>query len=147
MLKHIWHLHPDDIWTINLKSFEIRVKYKEKSYSEKWTINLKSFEIAKINGNLSETLMNYKLEKFWNNIDSPTFFYLVYMNYKLEKFWNWIRTLLFRTFERMNYKLEKFWNKRKCRYLSKIYKMNYKLEKFWNLSISFQIFIKIPYEL
>ena len=139
MLKHIWHLHPDDIWTINLKSFEIclilhqikqwllwtinlksfeiRVKYKEKSYSEKWTINLKSFEIAKINGNLSETLMNYKLEKFWNNIDSPTFFYLVYMNYKLEKFWNWIRTLLFRTFERMNYKLEKFWNKRKCRYL------------------------------
>ena len=33
------------VWTINLKSFEIRLLKVLKEFLEKWTINLKSFEI------------------------------------------------------------------------------------------------------
>ena len=36
-------------------------------------------------------IMNYKLEKFWNNITNVSWLVSVTMNYKLEKFWNWIK--------------------------------------------------------
>ena len=38
--------------------------------------------------------MNYKLEKFWNNVTSiPALTFSSLMNYKLEKFWNVIKDL------------------------------------------------------
>ena len=54
-------------WTVNLKSFEIRMIKIDNLRLKKWTVNLKSFEI-KILKNLRylRLLMNCKLEKFWN---------------------------------------------------------------------------------
>ena len=76
------------IWTINLKSFEINKQILSLEFSNKWTINLKSFEIyfdLHIKGWRD---MNYKLEKFWNNLKLLEYVFKRYMNYKLEKFWN-----------------------------------------------------------
>ena len=57
------------LWTINLKSFEILRKSERESVFYWWTINLKSFEMMiALTTNILENLMNYKLEKFWNNI-------------------------------------------------------------------------------
>ena len=50
---------------------------------------MKSFEILEI-GILAidKSLMNYKLEKFWNMIELQGVTADTEMNYKLEKFWN-----------------------------------------------------------
>ena len=72
---------------------------------------MKSFEILEI-GILAidKSLMNYKLEKFWNTVLFSIIVFPIYMNYKLEKFWNegYLLDILGSNF--MNYKLEKFWN-------------------------------------
>ena len=54
--------------------------------------------------------MNYKLEKFWNNLFTASSKLISTMNYKLEKFWNYLKISLDFVATRMNYKLEKFWN-------------------------------------
>ena len=77
------------------------------------------------------SLMNYKLEKFWNSK----------LNFVLRLVFKW--TINLKSFEikkpliisaknKMNYKLEKFWNKAKVEEEVKNNAMNYKLEKFWN---------------
>ena len=72
---------------------------------------MNSFEILEI-GILAidKSLMNYKLEKFWNMIELQGVTADTEMNYKLEKFWNegYLLDILGSNF--MNYKLEKFWN-------------------------------------
>ena len=50
---------------------------------------MKSFEIgASLTIKEDGNIMNYKLEKFWNNGGTDLEEDEVYMNYKLEKFWN-----------------------------------------------------------
>ena len=54
-------------WTVNLKSFEIKVSESNATEDMKWTVNLKSFEIYDTQNFRGKKLeMNCKLEKFWN---------------------------------------------------------------------------------
>ena len=78
---------------------------------ELWTINLKSFEINESFEKGKTIEMNYKLEKFWNTYELLNENALDKMNYKLEKFWNFCYCKDKSFYWTMNYKLEKFWNK------------------------------------
>ena len=57
-----------------------------------------------------KVIMNYKLEKFWNNNGVLLELIKGLMNYKLEKFWNYLMGCDIYRIKEMNYKLEKFWN-------------------------------------
>ena len=52
--------------------------------------------------------MNYKLEKFWNELKQAKNLLDENMNYKLEKFWNFFCASCCAISISMNYKLEKF---------------------------------------
>ena len=57
------------------------------------------------------------------------------MNYKLEKFWNYIQSLLHWAIFTMNYKLEKFWNENNSTKPSKAFLWTINLKSFEILDI------------
>ena len=82
-------IHQQTLWTINLKSFEICANFLSISFSTIWTINLKSFEIAEVTEIYINGDMNYKLEKFWNSSVSQFTGSILWWTINLKSFEIW----------------------------------------------------------
>ena len=135
-------------WTINLKSFETLVELLTLDKDLKWTINLKSFEILLLLLLLPiASVMNYKLEKFWNIVGTIKPLSVIKWTINLKSFEIKVANPLLQVPDRWTINLKSFEITKKRFYSKIIFIMNYKLEKFWNLLPASIVISPLPYEL